>query len=73
MPGGRAVHRTERRLVTAAAAFVTGTVVRKSVLSGDRIGLVVFAGQAFTQAPLTFDYTVVRSLIGELDVGMIEL
>ena len=38
----------------------------------DRIGLVAFAGQAFTQAPLTFDYTVVRSLLGELEIGMIE-
>ena len=31
-----------------------------------------FAGQAFTQAPLTFDYAVVQSLFDELDVGMIE-
>jgi Ca-activated chloride channel family protein len=38
----------------------------------DRIGLVAFAGQAFTQAPLTFDYTVVASLLGELEAGMIE-
>ncbi|NNF13288.1 MAG: VWA domain-containing protein [Gemmatimonadetes bacterium] len=38
----------------------------------DRLGLVAFAGQAFTQAPLTFDYGVVQRLIAELDVGMIE-
>ncbi|MDE2763519.1 MAG: VWA domain-containing protein [Gemmatimonadota bacterium] len=38
----------------------------------DRIGLVIFAGKAFTQAPLTLDYSVVISLIGELEVGMIE-
>lgn len=38
----------------------------------DRIGLVAFAGQAFTQAPLTFDYDVVVSLLGELEIGMIE-
>ena len=38
----------------------------------DRVGLVAFAGQAFTQAPLTFDYTVVQSLLGELQIGMIE-
>jgi Ca-activated chloride channel family protein len=38
----------------------------------DRIGLVAFAGQAFTQAPLTFDYDVVESLLGELEIGMIE-
>ncbi len=38
----------------------------------DRIGLVIFAGKAFTQAPLTLDYSVVTSLIAELDVGIIE-
>jgi Ca-activated chloride channel family protein len=38
----------------------------------DRIGLVAFAGEAFTQAPLTLDYSVVQSLIGELQVGIIE-
>jgi Ca-activated chloride channel family protein len=50
---------------TVASAFVAGR-------ASDRIGLVAFAGQAYTQAPLTLDYGVVRSLIGELDVGMIE-
>lgn len=38
----------------------------------DRIGMVAFAGQAFTQAPLTIDYGVVTTLIGELEVGLIE-
>jgi Ca-activated chloride channel family protein len=50
---------------TVAADFVAGR-------RNDRIGLVAFAGQAFTQAPLTFDYTVVQSLAEELEVGMIE-
>lgn len=50
---------------TVATDFVAGR-------RNDRLGLVAFAGQAFTQAPLTFDYGVVQSLIGELDVGMIE-
>jgi Ca-activated chloride channel family protein len=48
-----------------AAEFVAGR-------TNDRIGMVAFAGQAFTQAPLTFDHGVVGSLIGELHVGMIE-
>ena len=48
-----------------AADFVGGR-------RNDRIGLVVFAGEAFTQAPLTLDYSVVRSLMGELRVGIIE-
>ncbi len=38
----------------------------------DRIGLVAFAGQAYTQAPLTLDYGVITGLLGELDVGIIE-
>ena len=38
----------------------------------DRIGLVAFAGAAFTQAPLTLDYGVIRSLMAELAVGIIE-
>ena len=38
----------------------------------DRIGLVIFAGKAFTQAPLTLDHSVVVSLIADLEVGMIE-
>ncbi len=48
-----------------AADFIEGR-------SNDRIGLVIFAGRAFTQAPLTLDYSVVTSLIGELEVGIIE-
>ncbi|MHC4925462.1 MAG: vWA domain-containing protein [Planctomycetota bacterium] len=48
-----------------ASDFVTG---RRS----DRIGLVAFAGAAYTQAPLTLDYGIIQSLLGELDVGMIE-
>ncbi len=38
----------------------------------DRIGLVVFAGEAFTQAPLTLDHRVVTTLIEELEVGVVE-
>ncbi|MBT4189271.1 MAG: VWA domain-containing protein, partial [Gemmatimonadales bacterium] len=38
----------------------------------DRIGLIAFAGKAFTQAPLTLDYGVVTELLGELEIGMIE-
>lgn len=48
-----------------AAAFVDGR-------QNDRIGLVVFAGEAYTQVPLTLDYGIVTQLLGELEVGMIE-
>jgi len=47
-----------------AASFIEGR-------RNDCIGLVVFAGQAFTQAPLTLDYNVLMSLLSELEVGMI--
>ena len=36
------------------------------------VGVVAFAGQAFTQVPLTLDYGVVTTLLGELETGMIE-
>ena len=48
-----------------AAEFVEGR-------RNDRIGLVVFAGEAFTQVPLTLDYSVVTDLLGQIEVGMIE-
>ena len=38
----------------------------------DRIGLVAFAGEAFTQAPLTLDRNVVVTLIDELETGMVD-
>jgi len=38
----------------------------------DRIGLVVFAAEAFTQVPLTLDYSVITDLLGQMEVGMIE-
>lgn len=48
-----------------AADFVEGR-------GSDRIGLVIFAGKAFTQAPLTLDHSVVASLMAELEVGIVE-
>lgn len=37
----------------------------------DRIGLVVFAKDAFTQCPLTIDYSVLRNLLDQIKIGMI--
>jgi Ca-activated chloride channel family protein len=37
----------------------------------DRIGLVVFSKQAFTQCPLTLDYRILIELLSEIRVGMI--
>ena len=39
---------------------------------GDRIGLVVFASQAFTQCPLTTDYALLSSFLDKVDFGMVE-
>jgi len=40
--------------------------------SNDRIGLVVFAGQAYMQCPLTLDYGVLLKFLDKIDIGMIE-
>lgn len=37
----------------------------------DRIGLVIFAGEAYTQAPLTLDHSIIQTLLGELTTEMI--
>jgi Ca-activated chloride channel family protein len=38
----------------------------------DRLGLVVFAGEAFTQCPLTLDHGVLKNIVGDLRTGEIE-
>ena len=48
-----------------AAEFVRGR-------TSDRVGLVVFAGQAFTQAPLTLDYPFLLSMLRGVQMGQIE-
>ncbi|MEW6193899.1 MAG: VWA domain-containing protein [Bacteroidota bacterium] len=40
--------------------------------TSDKIGLVIFSGESFTQCPLTIDYSVLRNLLGEIQSGMIE-
>lgn len=39
---------------------------------GDRIGMVIFAGEAYSLAPLTNDYELLTSLISEISFDMIE-
>ncbi|MCL2626337.1 MAG: VWA domain-containing protein [Cystobacterineae bacterium] len=53
--------------------------VAKKVLSefieqrgNDRIGLVVFAGLAYTQVPLTLDYGILKQIVGQLETGIIQ-
>lgn len=50
------------------------TVATDFVLSrpNDQIGLVVFAGESFTQCPLTTDYAVLVNLFQSVKFGMIE-
>ena len=48
-----------------AAEFIDGR-------ANDRIGLVIFSAQSFTQCPLTTDYPVLKSLLKEVKNGMIE-
>lgn len=38
----------------------------------DRIGLVIFSGETFTQCPLTTDHTVIKNLFKDIQSGMIE-
>jgi len=48
-----------------AVKFVNG---RKN----DRIGLVVFARESYTQCPLTLDYSILSQLLEDIDVGLIK-
>ncbi|MFP4620554.1 MAG: vWA domain-containing protein [Bacteroidales bacterium] len=40
--------------------------------SNDRIGLVVFSGESFTQCPLTTDHNVLLNLFEDIESGMVE-
>jgi len=48
-----------------AAEFIKG---RKN----DRIGMIVFAGEAYTQCPLTIDYGILLNFLNQIHVGIIE-
>ena len=38
----------------------------------DRIGLVIFSGECFTQCPLTTDHAILKNLFGQVQSGMID-
>jgi Ca-activated chloride channel family protein len=40
--------------------------------TSDRIGLVIFAGESFTQCPMTTDYRVLKGLLRQVKPGMVE-
>ena len=57
------------------AAYEASKNVATEFISGrpyDRIGLVVFSGESFTQCPLTTDHAVLINMLREMKSGMIE-
>ncbi len=55
------------RLTRAKLAVQDGV----RLLTGDRVGMVAFAGNAFLQAPLTIDYDAILNAAAELDTDLI--
>ena len=53
-----------------AALNVAGDFIEQRI--NDRIGLVVFAGESFTQCPITTDHDVLINLTKEVKTGMVE-
>jgi Ca-activated chloride channel homolog len=62
--GGQGVNRLQ-----VTKSVVGDFVARRT---GDRLGLVLFAARAYTQAPLTFDRKTVETLLYEAQIGIIE-
>ncbi len=54
--------------------YVAKQVTRDFIMGRqtDRIGLVIFAKESFTQCPLTVDYSVLLNLLGDVRFGLIE-
>lgn len=59
--GGKSVNRLQ-----AVNAVVRDFVTKRS---GDRIGLVIFGSEAYTQMPLTSDYDALVSILDRVEVG----
>ncbi len=62
----RLAGRPESRL--NAIKSVAGDFIERRV--GDRVGLILFGGQAYLQAPLSFDRATVRAFLDESSVGL---
>ncbi|MEY4640412.1 MAG: hypothetical protein RLZZ227_406 [Pseudomonadota bacterium] len=62
--GGQGANRLQ-----VTKAVVGDFVARRT---GDRLGLILFASRAYTQAPLTFDRKTVETLLYEAQIGIIE-
>lgn len=59
---------TPNRIMAAKDVATKFIVDRKT----DRIGLVVFAGESFTQSPLTTDHATLINLLNQVESGMID-
>ena len=57
-------------IMLAIAKEVAGSFIADRY--GDRIGLVAFAGEAFTQSPLTTDQSTLQTLLARIRSGLIE-
>lgn len=55
--------------ITAAKEVAGNFIVDRR---GDRMGLVVFAGEAYTQSPLTTDQSSLLTMLGQIRSGLIE-
>ncbi len=53
-----------------AAKSVASTFIESR--PADKIGLVIFSGQAFTQCPLTTDHAVIKNLFAKVHTGMVD-
>jgi Ca-activated chloride channel family protein len=54
--------------LTVARKVITDFVQRRT---GDLVGLVLFAGRAFLQAPLTPDLTLLEKILARVDIGLL--
>ena len=58
-----------RNRLTVAKDIISDFIKKRS---NDRIGLVAFAGQAYTKCPLTIDYEILRYFLKQTEIGELE-
>jgi Ca-activated chloride channel family protein len=68
VPGARGPHARPTRLDVAKDVLIDFVRRRKT----DRIGVVVFAKQAFVLSPPTLDYDLIASLVSHIELGVID-
>jgi len=70
----QAIEQSEKNENYESRLDVVKKVITKFInkRKSDRIGLVLFAGESFTQCPLTVDYDILKFLIKKADVGMLK-